>query len=227
MGGRVQVLHLVRHGESTWNVERRVQGGRHEPPLTDLGRNQASRAAAVLADLAGDRAGLILASDQQRAVQTAEIIGATIGLRPISTPLLREQGWGSLEGLTTTRALAELTGVELTNPNFRWAGGGESTNDVLARVTELLESAVVTELPSDAEAILVSHGDTIRVMVAHLLGEDLAYAPWRQFENGSVTTLRASPAPGSAARWRLVDEPTADTARGAVGQSSRRDRSLP
>jgi len=223
VGGRVQVLYLVRHGESTWNVERRVQGGQSAPPLTELGRSQARVAAAILSDLLIDRAGLLVTSDQIRAVQTAQIIGDATGLRPILTPLLREQSWGALEGLTTTRAMAELTGVDLTDPNLRWAGGGESTNDVLARVKELLESDVVSDLPADADVILVSHGDTIRVLVAHLLGEELVDAPWRQFENGSVTTFRATPVPGSAARWRLVDERPADKARGAAAQPSLRD----
>ncbi len=216
------MLHLVRHGQSTWNLEHRVQGAQHEPPLTDHGRSQAEVTAAVLSDLLSDRAGLLLTSDQQRAVQTAQIIGASLGLRPISTPLLREQGWGSLEGLTTTRAMAALTGAELGNPSFRWAGG-ESTNDVLSRVIELLGSTTITELPADEEVILVSHGDTIRVMVAHLLGEDLAEAPWRQFDNGSVTTIRSSQAPGQAAHRPLFDGRPPDTVRDAAAQPAHRD----
>jgi probable phosphoglycerate mutase len=191
------VLHLVRHGESTWNVERRVQGGQAEPPLTDRGRSQAAAAAAVLLDLTGDRVSLLLTSDQVRASQTAEIIASALVLRPAPTPLLREQGWGSLEGLTMAAALDELADVDLTDPNFRWAGGGESTNDVLSRVVKLMDSVAVEKLPADAEVIMVSHGDTIRVLVAHLLGEDLATAPWRQFENGSVTTIPAAPATGA------------------------------
>jgi probable phosphoglycerate mutase len=168
-----------------------VQGAQHEPPLTDLGRSQAKAAAAALSDLPGGRPGLLLTSDQQRAVQTAEIIGATLGLRPMRTPLLREQSWGSLEGLTTNAAMAELADADLTDPDYGWAGG-ESTNDVLVRVAELLGSAMITNLPEDTEIILVSHGDTIRVLMTHLLGESLAEAPWRPFENGSVTTIRGN-----------------------------------
>ncbi|MET0865146.1 MAG: histidine phosphatase family protein [Nakamurella sp.] len=215
-------MHLVRHGESTWNVQRRVQGGQHEPPLTDLGRSQAAAAATALSELLGDRAAVLLTSDQQRALETAEIIGAASGLRPMPTPLLREQGWGELEGLTTATAMAELADADLTDPGFRWAGGGESTSDVLVRVTALLGSDLVTEIPAGAELILVSHGDTMRVLVAHLLGENLADAPWRQFENGSVTTLRASSASGSVSRWRLTED-GADTVRGAAGQPAHRD----
>jgi len=184
-----RVLHLVRHGQSSWNLEHRVQGAQHEPPLTDLGRSQARAAAAALLELLGGRPGLLLTSDQQRAVQTAEIIGGALGLRAIATPLLREQGWGLLEGLTTAAAMAELADVDLADPGFRWAGG-ESTTDVLSRVAELLGSATIADLPAGTEIILVSHGDTIRVLMTHLLGESLAEAPWRQFENGSVTTTR-------------------------------------
>ncbi|MET0965130.1 MAG: histidine phosphatase family protein [Nakamurella sp.] len=221
-----RIFHLVRHGQSTWNLEHRVQGAQHEPPLTDLGRHQARAAAAALLDLLGGRPGLLMTSDQQRAVQTAEIIGGALGLRAIPTPLLREQGWGLLEGLTTTAAMAELADVDLSDPDFRWAGG-ESTTDVLSRVAELLGSATITDLPVGTEIILVSHGDTIRVLMTHLLGERLAEAPWRQFENGSVTTISGNRRPGQVACRRPIDDPTVDKARGAAAKASRPGRSLP
>ena len=78
-----------------------------------------------------------------------------------------------------------------------------------ARLVELLASPAITELPPTAEIILVTHGDTIRVMVAHLLGEELAQSPWRQFENGSVTTMRINRGAGhqgSAAVAGLISQ---------------------
>src|SRR4051794_26570589 len=201
-----RVVHLIRHGQSSWNLDHRVQGGQHEPPLTEIGRQQAEAAAGTLIALGTLNIELLLTSDQIRAVQTAEIVGGAIGMQPAPTPLLREQSWGALEGLTTTKAPTAVAGVGITDPDFRRPGGGESTNDVLSRIGVLFSSPTITDLPPQAEIVLVSHGDTIRVLLAHLLGENPADAPWRQFENGSVTTIRARSVPGSAVRWR-VDGP--------------------
>jgi probable phosphoglycerate mutase len=216
-------MHLIRHGQSTWNLDHRVQGAQREPPLTELGRQQAAAAAVTVNSRAPGRIGLLLTSDQTRAVQTAEIVSSAIGVQPMPTPLLREQSWGALEGLTTTQALAALTDVDITDPDFRWAGGGESSNDVRSRIALLLGSPTITDLPAAAEMVLVSHGDTLRVLLAQLLGEDPADAPWRQFENGSVTTVQVSSEPRSAIRWRLADGPAVDTALGGapVGRVSR------
>lgn len=182
-------VHLVRHGQSTWNLQRRVQGQQNAPELTDLGRAQASRAAAVIA---GSGATLLLTSDLTRAVQTAEIIGRATGLRPMVTPLLREQGLGSLEGLTTDEAAAALAGVDLTDPDTPY-GDGESRGDVLARFRLLMAAPPVTAALPDSRIVMVSHGDTIRIALAHLLGEHPATGPWRQIENGCITTVRPAP----------------------------------
>jgi probable phosphoglycerate mutase len=120
-------------------------------------------------------------------------------LTPIRTALLREQGLGELEGLTTQDASARLADVDLANPAARY-GGGESRLDVAGRIAALLAGPLLGGLGPSDQIVMVSHGDTIRVAVALLLGEDLARAPWRTIENGSVTTVasravrvRASP----------------------------------
>ena len=69
-------VHLVRHGQSTWNLQHRVQGQRDEPALTVLGRRQAVDAAR---ELVGARPVRLLTSDLTRAVQTAGIIGRSSG----------------------------------------------------------------------------------------------------------------------------------------------------
>lgn len=178
-------LHLVRHGQSTWNLERRVQGHQNSPALTDLGRAQAAAAAAELAD---GQATLLLTSDLTRAAQTADIIGRATGLRPTATTLLREQGLGSLEGLTTGEAGAALAGMDLSDPETPY-GDGESRRDVLDRFRKLLASPLVADQSLDAQIIMVSHGDTIRIATAHLLGEDPVVGPWREISNGWVVTV--------------------------------------
>jgi broad specificity phosphatase PhoE len=182
-------LYFVRHGQSTWSLERRVQGQQDEPELTELGRQQAADAVARLRGTA--RIALLLSSDLTRAVQTAEIIGEALCLTPVITPLLREQALGSLEGLSTRQATDALAAVELTDPDRRY-GGGESRNDVLARVRQLLADLQLGGLEEGAGVGLVSHGDTIRIAAADLLGEDPLVAPWRPIANGSITTVPAT-----------------------------------
>jgi len=197
-------LYFVRHGQSTWNLDRRVQGQQDEPELTELGRQQAANAAA---GLLGAKIALLLTSDLARAVQSAEIIGTALGVSPIITPLLREQALGSLEGLTTRQATAALAGVDLTNPDSRY-GGGESRNDVIARVRQLLVEPQISGLAEGAGVALVSHGDTIRIAAADLLGEDLMVAPWRRIDNGSITTI------GSTCSFRLRSVRRSDESEG-------------
>ena len=183
--GAGPTVHLVRHGQSTWNLQHRVQGQRNEPALTDIGRRQAIDAARALA---GVRPALLLTSDLTRATQTADIIGRALRLQPIHTTLLREQALGELEGLSTQEASARLAGVDLADPAVRYAGG-ESRDDVAARIGELFGTPMINALTASDEIVLVSHGDTIRIAIALLLGEDQADAPWRPIDNGSVTTV--------------------------------------
>jgi broad specificity phosphatase PhoE len=79
----------VRHGQSTWNVLDRLQGHELSPPLTDLGREQAQDAAEALADRGVVR---LLSSPATRALETAEIIAAHLGLEVEVEPLLLEKG---------------------------------------------------------------------------------------------------------------------------------------
>jgi broad specificity phosphatase PhoE len=79
----------VRHGQSTWNVLDRLQGHELSPPLTDLGREQAAWAGEALAGRGVVR---VLSSPAVRARETADIIGARLGLDVEVQPLLLEKG---------------------------------------------------------------------------------------------------------------------------------------
>jgi len=186
-------LHLVRHGQSTWNVVGLVQGQIHHPELTDLGRLQAAAAARLLA---GSGATRLLTSDLCRAVQTAEIIGVATDLAPIKSSLLREQGLGILEGLSSEQAgiawelAAQQALDDYGEPVPATAlrpPGGESMEDVRGRVAGILASPWVTDCSGDV--VIVSHGDTIRIMLAHLLGDDFENLSWRPVGNGDVHSV--------------------------------------
>jgi broad specificity phosphatase PhoE len=89
-------LLLVRHGETDWNAEGRLQG-HTDRPLNEHGRRQAR----ALADrLARDDIEAVYASDLARARETAEIVAERLGLPVVTDPDLRERDWGNWEGLT-------------------------------------------------------------------------------------------------------------------------------
>ncbi|HHU82422.1 MAG TPA: histidine phosphatase family protein [Firmicutes bacterium] len=88
---------LVRHGCTAWNLESKCQG-RHDLPLTEKGREQAT---AVAAFLRNSRWEAVVASDLLRAKETAEIIGRRLQLPVLLYSSLRERDFGLLEGLTT------------------------------------------------------------------------------------------------------------------------------
>lgn len=154
-------LYLVRHGQSTWNVERRIQGQTMSPPLTELGRHQARRAAMQLAQTG---ATTLLTSDAMRALQTAEFIGSVLGLSPTPTSLLREQHWGELQGRTSDDAWAAAALLRDDEP----PPGGESRRYVRARLEQLFRSDALRN--AAGPVVLVSHGDTIAQAVRLLSG---------------------------------------------------------
>src|SRR5690348_13914028 len=96
-------LLLVRHGESTWNAARRMQG-QLDPPLSERGLAQALE---VGERLAGRRLGAFYCSDLVRARQTAELIASAVGMDPVPDPGLREIALGAWEGKTREEVMAE------------------------------------------------------------------------------------------------------------------------
>jgi len=150
-------------------------------PLTDEGFAQA---VAVAAALAGRPVAAIWSSDQVRAVQTAEALAQACGIPVRTTEALREQGLGRLEGLSYDDLTEEPVPDGLHLSEVRW-GGGESVRDVYERLVRFVE-----DLPaSDGEVVLVSHGDTLRTLLAVLAGRDHRSVEWLEFGNGEVRTV--------------------------------------
>ncbi|RBY96380.1 histidine phosphatase family protein [Blastococcus sp. TF02-8] len=173
-------LLLVRHGQSQWNAEGRMQGQTAHVPLTPLGHTQAEMAAAQLAEL---RPGALISSDLVRALQTAEHCARATGLTVSTTPALREQGYGVLEG----RPSHELWDVvDWTDAHWS-AEGGESLAELHARVAAFL-GQLCADPPADVVA-LVTHGDTIRAVQAVVAGLGPDAMPAVTPHNGSVTRL--------------------------------------
>jgi probable phosphoglycerate mutase len=173
-------LLLVRHGQSEWNAAGLLQGQTAHVPLTELGHAQAAAAAQELVALSP---GAIVSSDLRRAVQTAEHCARATGLAFTTTPALREQGYGVLEG-RPSRELWDV--VDWTDPHWS-AEGGESLAGLHARVAGYL--AALREQPPAEVVALVTHGDTIRAAQAVAAGRGPADLPAVTPHNGTVTRL--------------------------------------
>jgi broad specificity phosphatase PhoE len=178
-------LLLVRHGQSEWNAAGLMQGQTPHVPLTELGHQQAAQAAEELAGLAraGAGPGALLSSDLRRAVQTAEHCATSTGLPVRTTPALREQGYGVLEG-RPSRELWDL--VDWTDPHWS-AEGGESLAQLHGRVAALFDQ--LRAEPPAAVVALVTHGDTIRAAQAVAAGLGPDQLPAVTPHNGSVTRV--------------------------------------
>ena len=168
------MLYLVRHGETDWNRERRVQGHR-DPPLNETGRNQARSLARRVSTVAFEAA---YSSDLQRAIQTAEILleGRTISLR--LWPDLRERHLGRWEGqivddIATLDPVA--WGVWLKRPRDHAPHGGETEVELERRTVGAL-SSIAKAHPTEA-VLVVSHGGSIRAALYAWLGEQSVHTP--------------------------------------------------
>ncbi|GGB23570.1 putative phosphoglycerate mutase GpmB [Flexivirga endophytica] len=179
-------LYLVRHGQSEWNVRRLTQGQTPHPRLTELGRQQATRAAALItADLAasGEVVGRIVTSDLTRAVETAEIIAASAGAPIVHDARLREQHLGDLQGRPYDETWSAADAHDWSDPMLPIAGG-ESPADVHARM-----AAAMGDIDRTAVVVVVSHGDAIRAALAHFAGHGPLEAPWVAVANGAVARI--------------------------------------
>lgn len=158
---------VVRHGQSEWNATGRWQG-QEDPPLTELGRRQASEAAAALGALDA-----VVASPLQRAAVTASVIAEQLGIGPVvATPGLMERHAGEWQGLTRDEIEARYPGYlaqRLRPP------GWEDDAAVERRVFDALEQ-VATEL-AGGTVLAVAHAGVIYAI------EQALGAEWERLGN--------------------------------------------
>jgi broad specificity phosphatase PhoE len=145
----------VRHGQSTWNVLDRLQGHELSPPLTDLGREQAARAADALADRGVVR---LLTSPAVRAQQTATIIGSRLGLEVVEEPLLLEKGLEE-ETLSVLGRVQRLLALDLPDPTVVVSHGdtiGLAVGLLSGRPPQLPANCSITEVDPDTRQVTVT-----------------------------------------------------------------------
>jgi broad specificity phosphatase PhoE len=145
-------LLLVRHGETDWNADGRLQG-QTDRPLSDFGRRQAKLLAEVLQ---GEELQAIYSSDLARARETAEIVAERLRLPVVLDPDLREKDWGTWEGLTAV----ERDRVEFV---------GESTETHEERTLRALKR-IYERHPGAGRVLVITHGGSMRRVQTAALG---------------------------------------------------------
>jgi 2,3-bisphosphoglycerate-dependent phosphoglycerate mutase len=184
-------LHLVRHGESTWNTLGLAQGHDDRAELTSRGQRQAAEAAMRFG---GHPVRALYASDLRRALQTAASFSGVLGLPVFADSRLRERGLGVLEGTPAVAIDPALTGLadgRVTDPDASPAGG-ESVRDLYQRAAGFAEelAAVHTEDGDQAgDVVVVAHGGTLRVLEAYLTGVPVEQMAWPPLENARVLRI--------------------------------------
>jgi alpha-ribazole phosphatase len=181
-------LYLIRHGETESNKERRYQGWT-ESPLSAAGVRQAEEAGFFLA---GQKIEALYCSDLKRAINTARVIGAGSGLKPVVTSLLREIHFGQWEGLTFDQIEAvwgEEISLWLDDPFHKSAPGGETLREVCARMQAFIEH-LEQGAPDCRRIAAVSHGGSIRALLYHVLNLDKNSFWDIKIDNASISLIR-------------------------------------
>jgi probable phosphoglycerate mutase len=165
------VIYFVRHGETDWNRERRLQG-QHDIPLNALGRVQASRCGELLRDLL-ERDGRpaaeyeYMSSPLGRARETMELMRAAMGLEPgayRTDARLMEMSFGRWEGFTFAELQAREAESLAERERDKWGfvlPGGESYAQLEVRVRSWYEEI-------ERDTVVSAHGGVCRALIAHL-----------------------------------------------------------
>jgi probable phosphoglycerate mutase len=178
---------LLRHGETLWNRDGRLQGWR-DSPLSDAGRAQAD---ALAARLAAERVDAIVASDLGRTRETAAPIAARLGLHLRLDAGLRERCYGEFEGMTWAeieRARPrDYQRLAARDPEYV-VPGGESGAQFRDRIVAALEHLARTH--AGATVAVVTHGGVLGIVYRH--AKDIALEMPRTFSvpNAAVNRVR-------------------------------------
>ena len=188
-------LCLVRHGETPWNAERRLQG-HIDIALNAHGREQARATAALLA---GKHFDAIYSSDLARAQETARSIAGNATL--VTLPALRERHYGSFQGLTYEEARRNLpdayAAFETRNPSFVFPGGGESLLTFRARVETAILS--LASQHRGKRLLVVTHGGVLDIIHRLVTGKPLEAQRDFKIPNAALNWVAHDPA-----GWKLI-----------------------
>lgn len=180
---------IVRHGETDWNAERRIQG-QIDIPLNATGRLQAQAAAQ---SLAGEIFPVIYSSDLKRAYDTAAAAAELLGLPVRSEPGLRERHYGEFQGLTQDDIQARADYERYINRDVNFAfGSGESLARFADRIKRTLNE--LAQRHAGENILVFAHGGVLDVI-------------YRIATHRPLETARDFPIPNAALNWIEIGNP--------------------
>ncbi len=176
---------LVRHGETDWNLVKRIQGGDSDTPLNENGKRQAAALAARLKD---ENITAIFSSPLQRALHTAQAIAASHHLNIQELPSLKEIRVGILEGLLAADIAPRFDEFMCGNgrdKKVHTPPGGESMEDVQKRAWETVTG--LTAQYSNGTLVLVTHYFVIMAVICRVLDLPLHQMARLKLTNGTIS----------------------------------------
>ncbi|MBO5093361.1 MAG: histidine phosphatase family protein [Lachnospiraceae bacterium] len=155
------IIYLVRHGETNWNKEGRVQGS-EDIPLNEYGIELAEITSEQMKEIPVD---VIFSSPLIRAQKTAEIMRRDRKIEIITDARLREMGFGVCEGTLMKEAIADENNPLhnfISAPGLYEAKDGENFSDVIARARSFMEEVLLPAQGKYETVMLTAHGAFIR-----------------------------------------------------------------
>jgi probable phosphoglycerate mutase len=191
-------LIVVRHGETAWNVDTRIQG-QLDIGLNATGQRQAQQLGQALAD---ETVEAVYASDLARAWDTARAVAGPLGLEVVPEPRLRERAFGQFEGRTFADIEAnspdEARRWRTRDPEFE-PEGGESLIAFRHRVTGV--AAELSARHPGALVVLVAHGGVMDVLYRAATGQELQAPRTWHLGNAAINRLLWTPQGFSLVGW--------------------------
>lgn len=213
----MQRLTFARHGESEANVLRVVSNRPGVHPLTATGKAQAS----ALAEAMQGRISRVYSSPLLRALQTAEIVGRSLGLSCQVVDALREYDCGDLEGRSDADAWAAharwIDDWFQGHNRDRGPAGGESFEEIRHRFVPFVRSLLDSPEAGDAAPLLIGHGGVYRLMLALILDNvDQVFVRAHGIGHSTVIVAEAGRGRLLCTQWGDVRLPALDAPQGLL-----------
>jgi 2,3-bisphosphoglycerate-dependent phosphoglycerate mutase len=190
-------LYVVRHGQTDWNREGKIQGGT-DNPLNTTGKEQAAALGKLLADV---RVDAVYTSAHQRARQTAAVFEGRAPVMPMDA--LKERSFGKFEGANEKDAAVV---AEWNKRRFTWSDdmdGGESLESQSRRAEAAL-SQIREKHKEGGTVVVVAHGGINPLLVSHLIGVPPQEGASAISQSNDEVYRVELPKTGSPSIWKLV-----------------------